>query len=85
VPFATLIGIPLYSNAAGVIPLVSVLTEKGVSVGTSLAFMMAVTALSLPEFMILKTVMKTKLIVIFASIVGAGIMFTGYLFNYILK
>jgi uncharacterized membrane protein YraQ (UPF0718 family) len=85
VPLATLIGIPLYSNAAGVIPLVSALTEKGVAMGTTLAFMMAVTALSLPEFMILKKVMKTKLIVIFASVVGLGIIFTGYLFNVILK
>lgn len=84
VPLAVLIGIPLYSNAAGVIPLVGVLTEKGVSIGTSLAFMMAVTGLSLPEFMILKKVMKTKLIIIFASIVGIGIIFTGYLFNMIL-
>jgi uncharacterized membrane protein YraQ (UPF0718 family) len=85
VPLATIIGIPLYSNAAGVIPLVSVLTEKGVALGTALSFMMAVTALSLPEFMILKKVMKTRLIVIFASIVGLGIIFTGYLFNAILK
>jgi uncharacterized membrane protein YraQ (UPF0718 family) len=85
VPLATLIGIPLYSNAAGVIPLVSALTEKGVAIGTTLAFMMAVTALSLPEFMILKKVMKTKLIIIFASIVGTGIILTGYLFNLILK
>ncbi|MHB8903555.1 MAG: permease, partial [Patescibacteria group bacterium] len=85
VPLAVLIGIPLYSNAAGVIPLVSALTEKGVAMGTTLAFMMAVTALSLPEFMILKKVMKTKLIVIFASVVGLGIIFTGYLFNSILK
>jgi uncharacterized membrane protein YraQ (UPF0718 family) len=85
VPLATVIGIPLYSNAAGVIPLVSALTEKGVAMGTTLAFMMAVTALSLPEFMILKKVMKTKLIVIFATIVGLGIIFTGYLFNLILK
>jgi uncharacterized membrane protein YraQ (UPF0718 family) len=85
VPLATLIGIPLYSNAAGVIPLVSALTEKGVSMGTTLAFMMAVTGLSLPEFMILKKVMKTKLIIIFAGIVGTGIIFTGYLFNFILK
>lgn len=84
VPLAVLIGIPLYSNAAGVIPLVGVLTEKGVSIGTSLAFMMAVTGLSLPEFMILKKVMKVKLIVIFASIVGIGIIFTGYLFNFVL-
>jgi hypothetical protein len=85
VPLAVLVGIPLYSNAAGVIPLVSALTEKGVALGTTLAFMMAVTALSLPEFMILKRVMKTKLIIIFASIVGIGILFTGYLFNAILK
>ena len=85
VPLAVLIGIPLYSNAAGVIPLVSALTEKGVAMGTTLAFMMAVTALSLPEFMILKKVMKTRLILIFASVVGVGIIFTGYLFNYILK
>ncbi|MDD4412532.1 MAG: permease [Patescibacteria group bacterium] len=85
VPLATLIGIPLYSNAAGVIPLVSALAEKGVAIGTTLAFMMAVTALSLPEFIILKKVIKTKLIVIFASVVGLGIIFTGYLFNAILK
>ena len=84
VPLAVLIGIPLYSNAAGVIPLVSALTEKGVSMGTTLAFMMSVTALSLPEFMILKKVMKTKLILIFAGIVGIGIIFTGYLFNFVL-
>ncbi|MFA5130795.1 MAG: permease [Patescibacteria group bacterium] len=85
VPLATLIGIPLYSNAAGVIPLVSALTEKGVAMGTTLAFMMSVTALSLPEFMILKKVMKTKLIIIFASVVGVGIIIIGYLFNVILK
>ncbi len=85
VPLATLIGIPLYSNAAGVIPLVSALTEKGVAMGTTLAFMMAVTALSLPEFLILRKIMKPKLIFIFATVVGIGIMFTGYLFNFILK
>lgn len=84
VPFATLLGIPLYSNAAGIIPLVSVLTEKGVSIGTTLAFMMAVTGLSLPEFMILRRIMKTKLILLFAGIVGAGIIATGYLFNLVL-
>ena len=84
VPFAILIGIPLYSNAAGIISLVGALTEKGVSMGTTLAFMMAVTALSLPEFMILKRVMKIRLILIFAGIVGIGIMFTGYVFNWIL-
>lgn len=85
VPLVVLVGIPLYSNAAGVIPLVSALTEKGVAMGTTLAFMMAVTALSLPEFMILKKVMKTKLIFIFASVVGLGIIFTGYLFNAIIR
>ncbi len=85
VPLATLIGIPLYSNAAGVIPMVKALVEKGVGLGTALAFMMAVTGLSLPEFLILKKVMKVKLILIFAGIVGLGIMFTGYLFNIIMK
>jgi uncharacterized protein len=85
VPLATLIGIPLYSNAAGVIPMVKALVEKGVGLGTALAFMMAVTGLSLPEFLILKKVMKVKLILIFAGIVGLGIMFTGYLFNIIIK
>lgn len=84
VPLVVLIGIPLYSNAAGMIPLVSALMEKGVAVGTALAFMMAVTALSLPEFMILKRIMKVKLIIIFATVVGLGIIFTGYLFNIVL-
>lgn len=84
VPLVVLIGIPLYSNAAGVIPLVSVLTEKGVAMGTTLAFMMSITALSLPEFMILRRVMKLKLILIFAGIVALGIIFTGYFFNLIL-
>jgi len=84
VPIAVLIGIPLYSNAAGIIPLISSLTEKGLSMGTALAFMMAVTALSLPEFIILKRIMKWKLILIYAGIVGAGITIIGYLFNVIL-
>ncbi|MFA6256722.1 MAG: permease [Candidatus Paceibacterota bacterium] len=84
VSLAVLIGIPLYSNAAGVIPLVSALTEKGVAMGTTLAFMMSITALSLPEFMILKKVMKIKLIFIFAGIVALGITLTGYLFNAVL-
>jgi uncharacterized protein len=85
VPFAALVGIPLYSNAAGVIPLVSALTEKGVAMGTALAFMMAVTGLSLPEFVILRKAMKLKLLLIFASVVGTGIIITGYLFNFILR
>jgi uncharacterized membrane protein YraQ (UPF0718 family) len=84
VPIAVLIGIPLYSNAAGIIPLVSALTEKGVAMGTVLAFMMAVTALSLPEFLILRKVMKPRLILLFAGIVGGGIVVTGYLFNIVL-
>ncbi len=85
VPLATLVGIPLYSNAAGVIPLASSLKEKGVALGTTLAFMMAVTGLSLPEFMILRRVMKVKLLLVFFGIVGAGILFTGFLFNYLMK
>jgi len=85
VPLAVLAGIPLYSNAAGVAPLISVLVQKGVAMGTALAFMMAVVGLSLPEFLILKKVMKIKLIIIFASIVGLGILLTGYLFNFVLK
>jgi hypothetical protein len=85
VPLATLVGIPLYSNAAGVIPLVSALTEKGVALGTTLAFMMAVTGLSLPEFLILRRVMKLKLLFIFFGIVGAGIIFTGFLFNFLIR
>lgn len=84
VPLVTLIGIPLYSNAAGVIPIVKALTEKGMAIGTALAFMMAVTGLSFPEFMILKRVMKWKLLLIFAGIVGIGIIFVGYLFNWLL-
>lgn len=84
VPLAALIGIPLYSNAAGIMPLVNALTGKGMAIGTVLSFMMAVTALSLPEFLILRRVMKTRLILIFAGTVGAGIIFTGYLFNAVL-
>lgn len=85
VPLATLVGIPLYSNAAGIIPLVSALTDKGVALGTTLAFMMAVTGLSLPEFMILRRVMKMRLLFVFFGIVGAGIMFTGFLFNFVMR
>jgi len=81
---AVLFGIPLYSNAAGVIPLVSELTRAGVAMGTALAFMMAVTALSVPEMILLRRVLKPKLLTIFIAIVGCGIIITGYLFNYIL-
>lgn len=85
VPIIVLIGIPLYSNAAGMIPIVSVLINKGMAMGTALAFMMAVTALSIPEFIILRKVLKPKLIITYASIVGIGIIFTGYLFNIIIN
>lgn len=81
---AVLIGIPLYSNAAGVIPLVSELTRAGVALGTSLAFMMAVTGLSLPEMVLLRRVLKPKLLAVFVAIVGVGIIFTGYMFNWIM-
>ena len=84
VPIATLIGVPLYGSCAAILPVAIVLFQKGFPLGTALAFMMAVTVLSFPEFMILKKVMKIKLIVIFASVVGVGIIFTGYLFNIIL-
>jgi uncharacterized membrane protein YraQ (UPF0718 family) len=84
VPVATLVGVPLYSNAAGVIPIVKVLMDKGMAIGTALAFMMAVTALSLPEAIILRKVLKLRLLVVYFGIVAAGIMLTGYLFNWIL-
>ncbi len=81
---AVLMGIPMYSNAAGVMPLVEVLTSKGMLLGTALSFMMAVTALSLPEALILKKIISLKLIGIFFGIVGSGIIAIGYLFNFIL-
>ncbi len=84
VPVAVLMGIPMYSNAAGVMPLVEVLTAKGMLLGSALAFMMAVTALSLPEAMILKRILDIKLIGIFFGIVGFGILLVGYTFNIIL-
>ncbi len=83
VPLSILIGVPLYSNAAGIIPIVSVLLEKGASLGTSLAFMMSVIALSLPEMIILRKVLKLPFILTFAGIVAFGIMVVGYLFNFI--
>jgi uncharacterized protein len=81
VPLAVLIGVPLYSNAAGVIPIVHALMEKGLPIGTTLAFMMAVTALSLPEAIILKNVLKNRLLVTFFGIVAVAIIIVGYLFN----
>jgi hypothetical protein len=84
VPLAVILGIPMYSNAAGVMPLVEVLTSKGMLLGTALSFMMAITALSLPEAMILKKILHVKLIGIFFGIVGVGIICIGYIFNMIL-
>jgi len=83
IPLSVLIGIPLYSNAAGIVPIVSVLIEKGASLGTALAFMMSVIALSLPEMIILRKVLKLPLILTFIAIVGGGIMIVGFLFNFI--
>ena len=84
VPMAVLLGIPLYSNAAGIIPIVSALMEKGASLGTVLAFMMAVVGLSLPETIILRRVLKPQLIAVFVGVIAIAIIFTGYLFNIIL-
>lgn len=84
VPAAVLIGIPLYSNAAGMIPIVGVLIEKGASLGTALAFMMSVIGLSLPEAVILRRVLKTPLLVTFFGVIALAIIFIGYLFNIIL-
>jgi uncharacterized membrane protein YraQ (UPF0718 family) len=81
---AVLIGVPLYSNAAGVLPLVAVLMEKGVPLGTALAFMMAVTALSFPEMIILRKVLKPKLLAIFIGVLSVSIVMVGYLFNAIM-
>jgi uncharacterized membrane protein YraQ (UPF0718 family) len=84
IPLAIAIGIPLYSNAAGIIPIVSVLISKGVSLGTALAFMMSVIGLSLPEIIILKKVLKWQLIAVFVGVVALGIIIVGYIFNFIL-
>lgn len=84
VPLSVILGIPMYASAAGVMPLVEVLTSKGMLLGSALSFMMAVTALSLPEAMILKRLLHTKLIVTFFAIIGIGIIIIGYIFNAIL-
>ncbi len=84
VPFAVLLGIPLYSNAAGVLPLVEALYAKGLGMGTLLAFMMAVVALSLPETILLRRVLRPRLIAAFIAVVAAGILLVGYLFNAVL-
>jgi uncharacterized protein len=84
VPLAVIIGVPLYSNAAGVLPIVQSLLEKGLPLGTALAFMMSVTALSLPEMIILRKVLKPKLLALYFGIVTFGIILVGYLFNLII-
>jgi uncharacterized membrane protein YraQ (UPF0718 family) len=84
VPAAVLLGIPMYSNAAGIIPIVQALMEKGAALGTALAFMMAVIGLSLPETIILRKVLKLRLIAVFVGVVAMGIVIVGYLFNRIL-
>ncbi len=84
VPAAVVVGVPMYTNAAGVIPIVEALLGKGAALGTTLAFMMSVIALSLPEMIILKQVLTLRLIAIFVGVVASGILATGYLFNAIL-
>jgi hypothetical protein len=84
VPLAVILGVPMYSNAAGIIPIVQALLEKGVPLGTALAFMMAVIGLSLPETIILRKVLKVQLILVFVGIVALGITMVGYLFNFLL-
>lgn len=84
VPVAVVVGIPMYSNAAGIVPVVEALLGKGAALGTVLAFMMSVIALSLPEMVILRKVLKPKLIAVFIAVVGSGILFTGFLFNLII-
>lgn len=84
VPAAILIGIPMYSNAAGIVPVIHALLEKGAALGTVLAFMMSVIALSLPEMVILRKVLMPKLIGTFIAVVGGGILLVGYLFNLVI-
>ena len=84
VPAAIAIGIPMYSNAAGIVPVIHALLGKGAALGTVLAFMMSVIALSLPEMVILRKVLKPMLIAVFVSVVGGGILLVGYLFNLII-
>jgi uncharacterized membrane protein YraQ (UPF0718 family) len=84
VPIAVMVGIPLYSSAAGIIPLVQALSDKGVALGTVLAFMMAVVALSLPEMILLRRVLKPRLLATFVGVVGVGILTVGYLFNVVI-
>jgi uncharacterized membrane protein YraQ (UPF0718 family) len=85
VPAVVLIGIPMYSNAAGIIPVVTALLAKGAALGTVLAFMMSVIGLSLPEIIILRKVLSVKLIAVFVGVVGTGILAVGFLFNAVFR
>jgi len=82
--FSVVLGIPMYSNAAGIIPVVEALMGKGAALGTVLAFMMSVISLSLPEMIILRKVLKPRLIGVFICVVGSGILIVGYLFNIVI-
>lgn len=84
VPIAVLVGVPMYSNTAGMLPIMQVLVEKGIPLGTVIAFSMAVVALSIPEALLLKKVMTTKMLMIFLAVVTVCIMISGYLFNFIM-
>ncbi|MFN2114682.1 MAG: permease [Anaerolineae bacterium] len=84
VPAGVLVGIPMYSNAAGVVPVAHALTEKGAAIGTVLAFMMSVVALSLPEVILLRRILKPRLVITFVAVVALGILIVGYVFNAVL-
>ena len=84
VPIAVLIGVPMYSNTAGILPIMQVLVEKGIPLGTVIAFSMAVVGLSVPEGLLLKKIMTTKMLMIFFAVVTTCIIISGYIFNLIM-
>ena len=84
VPIAVLVGVPMYSNTAGILPIMQVLVEKGIPLGTVIAFSMAVVALSIPEGLLLKKIMTTKMLAIFFTVVSLCIIISGYIFNLVL-
>ena len=84
-PIATILGIPMYGSCAAIVPIAVVLFQKGIPLGTALAFMMAIAALSLPEAIMLRRAIKLKLILIFFGVTAAAIIFTGYIFNVLQK
>jgi uncharacterized membrane protein YraQ (UPF0718 family) len=84
VPIAVVVGLPFYSNAAGTLPLIEALHAKGMAMGTSLALMMSIVALSLPEMILLRRVLKPKLLAIYVAIVASGIVAMGFMFNAVL-